>query len=248
MATDRMERHKDEWDIKQVIRLIDSTPFRRDMVPGVNVAQIALHAHNAHLGIDRAIQSLLRYEEADYEQRHSLPYLFRRLQQVNIGAAEFLENAFDDAVRFYGYNPNRDGFGDLQGLEAYLAATGGEKAYNDMRYVDEVDLHANHPLHQDLNHSASRIAVCIAAADRGFQNPGRFQNVLNCLSDTRLLEHVAISWYNAEDEEQRNKVHSYLDWVKSIRPPYRDIIRDAHSRKLPDGRTSFHRAEAGRRA
>ena len=46
----------------------------------------------------------------------------------------FLEGAFDAAVRHYRYNPNAANMKHIKTLELYLATAGSDKAFQDIRY------------------------------------------------------------------------------------------------------------------
>ena len=131
---DRMERYKIEGSIKDVIAILDSAPMQWDMVQEVNLVQLTNRAPIAHLAIERGIKALIFDATGDIEHGHALPKLFQILAHADPDAAEFLSVAFNDAVEFFGLNPNAKSFEHLRTLPEYFARTGGQKAFEVYRY------------------------------------------------------------------------------------------------------------------
>ena len=131
---DRMERFKVEASIKDAIAILDSAPMRRDLVHDFNLVQLTNRAPIAHLATERGLKALINDPDKTRPMGHWLNKLFRYFGQRNKDSATFLAVAFQDAVIFFGYNVNINGFGHFRSLEDYLAKVGTQKVFEDLRY------------------------------------------------------------------------------------------------------------------
>ena len=158
MAT--QERYFVRQSVQDVIRILHGQPVRGDMIPQIAIVQVMNRISIAHLSIERAMKFLIEEAGGQYEETHDLPARLKELKQYAAAAAEFLEEAFQNAVQHYKYKPNATGMGYLKDLEEYLKAAGSDKTFQRIRYwelgqsLDERILRQVHlPLHIELLHA-----------------------------------------------------------------------------------------------
>ena len=158
------ERYFVLHSVQDVIRILHGEPVQADMVPQITIVQVMNRISIAHLSIERALKFLITESGGDFDKNHDLPSHLKELKQHNSAAAGFLEEAFQDAVQHYGYNPNAAHMGHLKTLTEYLKATGSDKAFQDIRYwelgqsLHEVVLRQIYlALHIELLHAVSEI-------------------------------------------------------------------------------------------
>ena len=130
---DVREEYKIRESINDVIRILDSAEIRPDLSPDTVIVQITNRAPIAHLAIERGLKALIA-QCKPYEDGHSLSRLYNDLRECDSDCADFLSEAFCDAVEFYGYNVKSKGFRQFQSLKDYFIKVGGEKAFELLRY------------------------------------------------------------------------------------------------------------------
>ena len=134
--------------ISDAIGILDSAPIRPHMFPQMYLLQIGNRIPVAHLAIEHGLKVLIREkaeQNADDEviawlddkvegKRHSLANLYLKLREVDEGQAKFLAEAFNDAVKFFGYVTGRDGFKHFKSVESYLSRVATDGVFQAMRY------------------------------------------------------------------------------------------------------------------
>ena len=108
--TELMESYKITSSIGDVIAILDSAPIQLDLMPDRNLVQFTNRIPIAHLAIERGLKGLLKRAGGAHEETHALGKLLENLKAVDVDSTDFIAAAFEDAVKFYGYNPNRTGF------------------------------------------------------------------------------------------------------------------------------------------
>ena len=73
----------------------------------------------AHLAMERGLKALIADVGGTTDPIHSLNKLYRDLRKYDRDSADFLAEAFEDAVSFFGYNVNVKGFGHFCSLDDY---------------------------------------------------------------------------------------------------------------------------------
>lgn len=131
---DLKERNKVRGSIKDAIRILDSAPIKHDLNPTTVIIQITNRIPIAHLAIEIGLKALIAQGGGKEKRIHCLDVLYETLQECDGGSANFLREAFVDAVGFYGLDYNAKGFGHFRTLEAYLSKVGGSKAFQAIRY------------------------------------------------------------------------------------------------------------------
>ena len=130
--------HIIECYIRDTISGVEDPPFRGDLVPEFHLMGLARRAVDCHLAIELGLKALIERSGADFKCEHGLLSQLKQLERAEIAAGvdrrsvSFLRHCFNEAVNFYGANPNTDQ--PLRSIEDYLAATGGNNAYQRYRY------------------------------------------------------------------------------------------------------------------
>ena len=130
--------HIIECYIRDTISGVEDPPFRSDLVPEFHLMGLARRAVDCHLAIELGLKALIERSGADFKCEHGLLSQLKQVERAEIAAGvdkrsvAFLRHCFDEAVNFYGANPNTDQH--LRSIEDYLAATGGNNAYQQYRY------------------------------------------------------------------------------------------------------------------
>ena len=131
---DPMERYRVKASIKDVLAILDSAPIHPDMIREQMVVQLTNRMPIAHLAMERGLKVLIAAAGGVSENIHSLNKLYRDLEVYNRDSADYLAQAFEDAVAFFAYNVNVNGYGHFRSLDDYLAKVGTEKAFDELRY------------------------------------------------------------------------------------------------------------------
>lgn len=131
---DTMEKYKIQNSIEDVIASLDSAPIHRDLISETNIVQLTNRMPIAHLAIERGLKALVSEAGGDYEHEHSLNRLYRILGEHDAKSADYLAEAFKDAVRFFRYNVDDKGFGYFRSLMDYLNRVGKDKDFEALRY------------------------------------------------------------------------------------------------------------------
>ena len=237
---DTMERYIIRESIKQAIAILDSTPQHRDLVPAANIVKLADPLSTAHLAMERGLKALITDAGETFEHTHDLNRLYEDLRKHNQEASRYLARAFDDAVRFFGYNPNAKGLSQFRSIDEYFSKVGTKKSFQDLRYwaIDNPSTTDNpirdiSPLiHRELLHALSIVFL-----------PNRRETVSNrvdreiarAMVDARHA-HIA---YHPEDTCRGAAVRWYLNWIFSEHATCRDAFREAASRNFVLGRQEF---------
>ena len=155
--------------VEDVIHILENEPVKYDMVPEVTVVQVMNRVSIAHLSIERALKFLITDAGGSFGQTHNLRQRYQELLEHDHVSAKSLEDAFQAAVRHYGYNPNAANMTHLKSLKMYLELVGSDRHFQDIRYweltqsLDERLGGASLLLHIELLHALSEILL---ASDR----------------------------------------------------------------------------------
>ena len=200
--------------VRDVIRILENNPVRVDLVGQITAVQIMNRVSIAHLSIERALKFLITRAGEPPTKDHHLGNRLRELAQHEPDFADFLERAFQDAVRHYRYNPNASNTGHLKSLQAYLDMVGSDKAFQDLRYweldqsPDEVLLRRLHlALHMELLRAASQLLRSREPIDTVASRVERAVNKAMWSPSA-----LAAGPRSAEDDS----VNSYLKWCQGF--------------------------------
>ncbi len=235
MADRLQQRYAVQRFIQDSIAMIDALPLRHDLIPAANTVQVVIRAHIAHLAIERGLKALILYAQCPNIETHALLKLFNKLKKSDKEAADFLEVVFRDAVGFYGYNYNVDGFNHFRNLQDYLSRVGGKKAFDQYRYweFDEKLESENDippislPIHREL---ACALALLVGP---------RTCETVSQRVDRAIFHAIRDSlppWYNDTDKQRQDSFRNYLN---AQRVPFRNVLKDAVRQKFVVGDDEF---------
>lgn len=126
--------------LEELLKQYDLMPSSNDLLWPVNLANFTTRAYPLHMGLELGMKALIGREDF---KTHRLDACYRRLLDEHKTA---LDNAWNDAVAFYGFDPTLPHLKHLLPLETYLKATGSGKRFEDYRYwplgVSENDLNS----------------------------------------------------------------------------------------------------------
>ena len=217
------EEYKIRESINDVIRILDSAEIRPDLSPDTVIVQLTNRAPIAHLAIERGLKALIA-QSKPYEEGHSLSKLYQDLRECNSDCADFLSEAFCDAVGFYGYNVKSKGFRHFQSLQDYFSKVGGEKAFELLRYwpIEESPSGENPiglispPIHREL---LCALSCLFQQFDRKTVNARVECEVANKVTETR--EFSDIPYENLRHES----LPRYRKWLDRNHGAYRYTLK-----------------------
>ena len=210
-----MDTYKIHTSIRDAIVILDSAPIQLDMVQALNIVQLTNRAPIAHLAIDRGLKVLIRQAGEDPKDGHFLNRLYRVLQKCDAKPAHFLSDAFEDAVKFFGYDVKAQGLGYFRSLDDYLAKVGTAKSYEEYRYwatgepgiTDDAIRCISLPIHREL--------LC---ALEGLFFSNRRETVLDRVEREvfAAMTRARRLAYGDGEIGRGHSVHWYLNWLNSL--------------------------------
>lgn len=128
------------WALEGLLKLYDLMPSSNGSLLPVNLANFTARAYPLHMGLELGMKSLIRHDNPRI-LGHNLDACYRNLPSEHQTA---LDDAWNDAVEFYGFDATLPHLKHLLPLETYLKATGSSTRFVDYRYwpleVSEKDL------------------------------------------------------------------------------------------------------------
>lgn len=218
---DDQEDYRVPESIKDAIDTLDLVPPRHDWVEGFVFVQLANLLPLAHLAIERGLKRLIEKATGVRARRiHSLDDLYKRLRATDLASADFLDVAFQDAVAFYGYDINREGFRHYCSLDVYLSQTGTKEAFEVLRYwpIGESSPKGN-PFH-DISLHIQRELLCalwfLFLPPRSENEPGRRETVSERVREKVSRDmRASTTSANSDSEERQQAVIVYRNWLNS---------------------------------
>ncbi|MDE2778141.1 MAG: hypothetical protein OXI91_00485 [Chloroflexota bacterium] len=145
---DELRTHLVRESISDAIGILDSAPLQPSMFPQMYFLQVGNRIPVAHLAIERGLKALIResaertsplellawLEDGRKGRTHSLASLYSKLREVDEERAKFLAHAFKDAVDFFGYDVERDGFAHFRSIDNYLSIVANKDVFKALRY------------------------------------------------------------------------------------------------------------------
>ena len=218
-ATDQTswDIHMDEriirLSVQDVVRSLETDPVQADLVPEFTIMQVVNRAPTAHLSIERVLKFLIRKAGGYAKENHQLHTHLRMLRQHDPGSAAFLDRAFADATRFYGFNPNVPDLKHLESLDSYLSMVGTAHAFDKFRYW-ESDQPKDDPviarfcleLHLEILHALWELLAPGEHPRRTIQN-----RVEEAVQEAMLANKAVRSGYGTS---RAASVKAYIAWVR----------------------------------
>ena len=218
--------------VEDVIEILENNPVRQDMIPQLNIARVMNRISAAHLSIERTMKFVITEAGGPLVKNHDLPSRLNELRQHEPSAAQFLEEAFTDAVQHYRYNPNASHMKHLQSLEKYLEATGSDQDFQDIRYWE-------------LDQSTTGILVrqiyltlhmeILRAVGELLMPPGRTKETAS-LRVERAVQNAINSQNLAykQGTEKELAVKSFLKWLKGFKSTSEAMTKALREGEAPD--------------
>ena len=210
---DAMDKYKIQGSTGDVIKILDSAPIHNDLIPDVVIVQLTNRVPIAHLAIERGLKALIAQVGKPARKIHGLHKLYRDLSKCDQESADFLARAFEDAVRFFGYNVNVKGFGHFRTLDDYLSKVGTENAFEALRYWaigespkgENAIPYISPPIHREL----------LCALRCLFFPKARWETVSDrverIVADAMFrARRIA---YRSDDTSKEQSVRWYMDWL-----------------------------------
>ncbi len=120
--------------IKDAIASLDPAPIHRDLIAEVNIVPVTSRLATAHLGIEKGLKALITDAGGNSKHGHDLNRLYRELRECDLDSADFLAEAFEDAVKCFRYDVNTKDFEHLRSLGDYLCNVGTRDVFDALRY------------------------------------------------------------------------------------------------------------------
>ena len=223
-----------QQSIGEAIRKLYTPPVTVGPIHQIPIDQVTRRAPDAHHSIEVGIKALAEDSGGTFVRNHNLWPNFQKLEDCDAFAAEFLEAAFNDAVRFYGFKPNAKGFTHLKSIDAYLSAAGSEKAFNAMRYWE-----LERPLDAEviskvflLIHGELLTALCQLFISRT-NLCTVVHRVENIVTEALFNDRGAELEYSPGSVKEF-EVESYVEWLKGF-PNWCAALAEAKRRKFDIG-------------
>jgi len=207
------ERYRIQESIKDAVVILDSAPIRRDWISERMIVQLTNRMHSAHLAIEKGLKAFITAGGGEYDKGHGLNYLYRELRNCDEDSADFLGEAFRDAVKFFGYKAKDKGFGYFRSLDDYLSKSGTEHVFERLRYwvielpkegEEEPFKYISPPIHRELlcalwNLFFSKRRETVSA------------RIEREVAEAMFMER-RIS-YSSDDTSKEESVRRYMDWL-----------------------------------
>ena len=218
--------------VEDVIEILKNNPVRQDMIPQLNIARVMNRISVAHLSIERTMKFVITEAGGPLVKNHDLSSSLNELRQHEPSSAQFLEEAFADAVQHYQYNANSSHMKHLQSLETYLEATGSDEDFQDIRYwelsqsTDEILIRQIYlSLHLELLQAVRELLM----------PPGRTKETVSLRVERAVQKAMRpreLAYVAGTDKEV--SVKSYLDWVSEFESDREAITKALREGAAPD--------------
>ena len=229
----KMERTAISHSVNDVIMVLENQPVRHDWAPGWTEVQVMNRVSIAHLSIERAMKFIIMEAGGPLTKNHDLPSRLKELRQHEPESANFLEKAFQEAVQHYRYNANATQMKHLKSLDSYLATTGSDESFQDIRYWEliqspnEMILRTIYlTLHMELLHAMSEILLA----------PERPKDTVSTRVEWAVRDAMfskrELSYPQGSDKEQ--SVKAYIKWLRGF-GSVSEAMTQASKGKMPDG-------------
>ena len=226
-----MERYVIQESVTDAIAILDSAPIRPDLVPQTNAVRLTNRAPIAHLAIEKGLKALIDDLGGTYEQTHSLNDLCSALSKCDQQSADYLADAFDDAVKFFRYNANAKGFRQFRTLDDYLSKVGSKNAFDALRYwaIGEPPKgespipYLSLPIHREILCALWCLFL-----------PNRRETVSDRVE--RKVAHAMFSGkriaYGADDIHKERSIRWFKNWLFEEQPTCRSALEEAVRRNF----------------
>ena len=229
----KVERAVIRHSVMDVIEVLENQPVRRDMNTELTVTRVMNRVSIAHLSIERAMKFIITEAGGLLIKDHDLPSRLKELRQYEPESAQFLEEAFGEAVRHYNYNANATHMEHLKSLETYLKATGSNTEFQNIRYweltqsTNEIIVRQIYlTLHMELLHAVKEILLA----------PERPKDIVSTRVERAVREAMfprrELSYTKGTDKER--SVKAYIEWLEGFES-YGEALKEAFRQGVANG-------------
>ncbi len=210
---DVIERYKIEYSIRDVISILDSSPIQPDLIADTTLVQLTNRIPIVHLAIERGLKALITDAGGNTDSGHALNRLYRDLSDWDMGSADYLSGAFDDAVQFFRINVNVGGFRHLRTLEDYLSWTGTHNAFQALRYWAIGETGRGESSIPSISPSIHRELLCaVGQLLRPNGNPETVSERVEREVTEEMFQRRMI-YYTSDDPDKKESVDWYRNWL-----------------------------------
>ena len=199
--------------LEEALAMYDAVPFTNDIALEYSVPSYAIKASVLHTAMEQGIKCLVQMSGAHPARTHHLPDVYQQLNQSNL---DRLNDAFTDAVSFYGYRKDRADLHFLTSLPGYLNATATQDRFTDYRYwaLEQNDTWTNAnlallPLNREL---VRFLADEIKTFGRYIGRPCTLSQTIEREIDRRIAYHLNRTLPLDEDQSPRGQL---IHWLRS---------------------------------
>ncbi len=181
----------------------------------------------AHLELERGLKALLHKSgKSGRSEGHHLGKLYVKLMKCNKDAANSLTEAFNNAVGFFGYDIEKEGFEHFRALVCYLSKVGTEEIFMDMRYWlieprKAIKYKTLLKLHREILY---RLQCCLPFSDKPIDET----------IDERVERRVREAMTNGgvlANGDNKTSIDRYCNWLNK-HLPYRTALEEAVEKKF----------------
>ena len=118
----------------------------------------------AHLGIEKGLKALITDAGGNSKHGHDLNRLYRELRECDLDSADFLAEAFEDAVKCFRYDVNTKDFEHLRSLGDYLCNVGTRDVFDALRYWANggIQQRKSYPVYFTLNTQGTPLCLTMS--------------------------------------------------------------------------------------
>ena len=212
--------------LEEALTMYDAVPFTNDSAFEYSVPSYAIKASVLHTAMEQGIKCLIQISGAQPAKTHDLAKVY---QQLNQSIQDRLNDAFKDAVSFYGYRKDRADLQFLTSLPGYLSSTATPDRFTDYRYwaLEQNDTWTNANLaHLPLNRELVRfLADEIKAFGRYIGRPCTLSQTIEREIERRIAYHLNRTLPQDEDQSPREQLihwlHSHNSLLLAMKEAYR---------------------------
>ena len=135
----KLSSHQMDWTtavaraLEESIEMFDAVPMHNDLALEYSIPSYALRASMLHTALEQGMKEILRqhYGPTAIPHTHELKKVHQLLPERH---RQELNNAFEDAVKFYGFRTERNDLKHLSDLKTYLRTTSNDERFKIYRY------------------------------------------------------------------------------------------------------------------
>ena len=215
----------------ETIKIIDNVPLNNDISPEFFTGSFAPRASLLHTALELGMKSLNKDFDQNLKEHRTHDLIKVYNQITNPETKTWLQEAFANAVAFYGFNPNQKQYAHLKNIKAYLEKTGKPDAFSQYRYwaleqklewlsreLIETTLILNREMARFIAHNLKNYGKSLGG-------PFYLSTMIEIEIETRVLQNCAGT------QEQADQWPVLLNWAKQ-HPSWLEAMKDAYQQEF----------------